>query len=183
MPHCSRLPVFNRQKLLIRAKEKGPPRRWGGPFLNYGGGSVRISTLRFSQPRAASALTPISCPDTLLQYLMMHWITSFQNVSPMKAGWHRFGLFQVKISRRTCLGCPRHHSPNNNAEWHQSEQCYGQFHAPIGNSQRHPQRDERTCIQEWDGFLRPDHFFCCTCAKAIKGGGKCNREEDRRIHC
>jgi len=131
--YAKRLPAFG--ETLGFPIEKGPPRRWDGPFLNYGGGSVRISTLWSSQPRAALAATPISCPDTLLQYLMMHWITSFQNVSPMKAGWHRFGLFQVKISRRTCLGCPRHHSPNNNAEWHQSEQCYGQFHAPIGNRQ------------------------------------------------
>ncbi|PJI86156.1 hypothetical protein BC777_2514 [Yoonia maricola] len=63
-------------------KEKGPPRRRDGPFLIYGGGSVRITTLGHLQPRAALAAILPSCPDTLLQYLMMHWITSFQNVSP-----------------------------------------------------------------------------------------------------
>jgi len=28
-------------------------------------------------------------PDCLLQYLMMHWITSFQMFRQYKGGWHR----------------------------------------------------------------------------------------------
>ena len=62
--------------------KKGHPGERDGPSLNFGGGSVRITTLSFYSLRAALANDPPSCPDTLLQYLMMHWITSFQNVLP-----------------------------------------------------------------------------------------------------
>ena len=118
-------------------KEKGPPRRWDGPFLNYGGGSVRLPTLRDRYPKAALDTTPTSCPDTLLQYLMMHWITSFQ-MFRLKRDSHRFGIFQVKRYRMSCLVRPRHHPPNNDAKWHQIEQRNAEFHTPVGHGQRYP---------------------------------------------
>ena len=120
-------------------KEKGPPRRWDGPFLNYGGGSVRISTLGIPQPRAALAAILPSCPDTLLQYLMMHWITSFQ-MFRLIGGSHRFGIFQVKIYLISSLCGGLHDTPNNQAERKKRKQRNRQLHAPIRHSKRDPQR-------------------------------------------
>ena len=69
--------------------KKGRPGERVGPFLNVGGGAVRLPTLGLNALGVALDHRLPSCPVQNLQYLMMHWVTSFQ-MFRLNADLHRF---------------------------------------------------------------------------------------------
>lgn len=133
------------------SQQKGPLQRWCGPFESFGGGAGQAyATMRIALTGLPLKAHLARCPDTSLQHLSRHWITSFRFVELI-----RIFARVPKISKRF-FG---HELVGDHAEGDQRDQSKAKLYQPVCRCQRHPKRRHWTRPKERKNFVCPSDII------------------------